>query len=607
MRPSHAVTPNKKGTNWLELGSSAIDAGDLTTAEHCFREAVKADKRNARCQFYLAIVLEAREQFGLAAEHLTRALHLDPNDADAARRLSLLISRHALPADIAVDAAGLRAALNHDASSAWIVAKYAVGHLMAQGALAPVCELARREGWAQAAKALCVARTGEALRDELVLAVLRSNVLRDADTEQLLTAVRRALLLEVTPERLLDRDLVTFAIAMLHQCRMNEYIWSISDAEEARLAGFAFSAPALLAGDVREGCQLLPVLLYKSMGDIFGEQAPEAFAKVRPKALREALQTAAREERDLQARAQSVARLGKITDALSRQVALQYERSPYPRWTSLRKPTPGEERKLLGNFFAPDRLSYLDRPYNILIAGCGTGHQAVYAALNSPNARVIAVDLSTTALAYGAMMAERYAARNIVFLQADLLELARVEQYKAHFQVIECLGVLHHMADPFQAWRLLRDSLAPQGKMLIGLYSAAARRVITELKHDPAFPGAACDDKALRTFRQDLISRAPTQLGGELKRGPDFYTASEFRDLTCHVNERCVTLAEIGRFLDDNGLTFRGFWMDIGELDTFHRAHPNEPWPGRLEIWEQYEATHPHTFAAMYTFWCEAA
>ncbi len=607
MRPSHAATPKKKGVNWLELGSSAIDTGDLATAEHCFREAIKADKKNARCQFYLAIVLEAREQFGPAAEHLTRALHLDPNDADAARRLSLLISRHALPVDTAVDTAGLRAALNHDASSAWIVAKLALHHLMALGPLAPVCEGARREGWAKAAAALCVARTGEALKDELLLALLRSNVVRDADAEQLLTALRRALLLEVAPERLLDRDLVTFAIAMLQQCRMNEYIWSITDAEETRLASFAFSAPALLAGDVREGCQLLPVLLYKSMGDIFGEQTPEAFAKVRPKALREALQTAALEERDLQARAQSVVRLGQITDTLSRQVAQQYERSPYPRWTSLRKPTPGEERRLLGNFFAPDRLSFFDRPYDILIAGCGTGHQAVYAALNSPNARVTAVDLSGAALAYAAMMAERYAARNIAFLQADLLELARTEQYKAHFQVIECLGVLHHMADPFQGWRLLRNCLAPQGKMLIGLYSAAARRVITELKHDPAFPGAGCDDKALRTFRQDLIGRTPAELGGELKRGPDFYTASEFRDLTCHVSERCVTLAEIGRFLDDVGLIFRGFWMDVRELDKFHLAHPNEAWPGRLEVWQEHEAAHPHTFAAMYTFWCEAA
>jgi SAM-dependent methyltransferase len=286
-------------------------------------------------------------------------------------------------------------------------------------------------------------------------------------------------------------------------------------------------------------------------------------------------------------------------------VAQQYEHNPYPRWTSLRKPTQGEERKLLGNFFTPDQLAFLDRPYNILIAGCGTGHQAVYGALNSPNARVTAIDLSAAALAYAAMMAERYAAAHIAFLQADILELASLPRYASNFQVIECIGVLHHMEDPFEGWRRLLACLAPQGKMLIGLYSAAARRVITELRADPAFPGAGCDDRRLRQFRQELIARTPAQLGGALKFGPDFYSASEFRDLTCHASECCVTLGEIDRFLKDNGLTFRGFWMGTRELGRFHETYPNERWPGRLEVWAEHEAAHPHAFAAMYTFWCD--
>jgi hypothetical protein len=258
MRPPPAATAKPKGPSWLELGSSAVDAGDLATAERCFGEAVKADEKNPRCHFYLAIVLEARENFAAAAEHLTRALRLDPNDADAARRLSSLVSRCTLPANVALDPAGLQAALHHDSSSSWIIANLALQYLL-RGPLASVYELARREGWAQAARVLCVARSGEALKNELLLAVLRSNIVRDADIEQLLTAARRALLLEVAPERFLDRDLVTFAIAMLHQCRMNEYIWSVADAEEARLAQLqsGLSVPNLLAGDVHEGCLLL--------------------------------------------------------------------------------------------------------------------------------------------------------------------------------------------------------------------------------------------------------------------------------------------------------------------------------------------------------------
>ena len=112
----HAASKTRKPT-WSELGSSAVDAGDLVGAERCFREAIAAEKRNARHHFHLALVLEARAQFGPAAEHLTRALRLDPADADAARRLTSLISRRPIPKDIEPDPVGLKAALHHDSSS----------------------------------------------------------------------------------------------------------------------------------------------------------------------------------------------------------------------------------------------------------------------------------------------------------------------------------------------------------------------------------------------------------------------------------------------------------------------------------------------------------
>jgi 2-polyprenyl-3-methyl-5-hydroxy-6-metoxy-1,4-benzoquinol methylase/tetratricopeptide (TPR) repeat protein len=603
---SHA-TPRAKRPNWLELGSAAVDAGDLVAAEQCFKEAIKADKGNARSHFYLAIILEAREKYGPAAEHLTRALHLDPADAAAARRLASLVSRQPLALNVELDAAGIKAALNHDSASSWIIANLALQYLKAYSPLGAACDLGKRQDWRHAAQSLCVARTADALKNELFLEVLRTNILRDADVEHLLTAVRRVLLLEVPEERFRDRDLVTFAIAMMHQCRSNEYIWSVTDAEHVRLAGLQLSLPALLAGNVHEGCRLLQALLYRDIWAALGECAAEQISKFRPKAVREAVQHLALEEADLHARAQRIPKLDVIIDEVSRKVALQYERSPYPRWTSLRTPSEGEERKLLGNFFTPTELSFMDQAYNLLIAGCGTGHQAVHGALSSPNAHVTAVDLSATALAYAAMMAERYAMRNIEFLQADILDLASFARCNKQFHIIECMGVLHHMADPFEGWRKLLDCLAPGGKILIGLYSATARRVITELRSDPAFPGSGCDDEALRKFRQVLINRTQVELGGELKLRTDFYSASEFRDLTCHVSERCVTLAEISRFLRANALTFRGFWMDIGELDEFHRTFPNELWPGRLEVWEEFEAARPHTFGAMYNFWCDAA
>jgi 2-polyprenyl-3-methyl-5-hydroxy-6-metoxy-1,4-benzoquinol methylase len=600
-------SPAKKQT-WSDRGSAAIDAGDLATAEQCFREAIKADRRSARHHFHLALVLEARAKFGGAAEHLTHALRLDPNDADAARRLTALITHRPIPADIALDPVGLRAALQHDASASWLIVKLALHTLTAKGPLGAAIELGQREGWDAAARTLCLSRTAEALKNELLLEMLRSEILRDAHMEYLLSAVRAVLLLETPAERFADRDLLRFAIALMQQARANEYCWNASAAEEARLESEAPILPRLLAGDVGESRKLILGLLYRSFRATLGEDAhPDAFAKVRPKALREAVQAALAEDGDLRARAQNIPRLGNISDETSRKVARQYDTNPYPRWTSLRRPPPGEEKKRLETFFGIGGLAFMDQPFHVLIAGCGTGHQAVHWALNAQNAQITGVDLSTSALAYACKMAERYGTQNIEFQQADIQNLPATPGLAGRFHIIECLGVLHHMADPFAGWRALVDCLAPRGKLLVGLYSATARRLISELKSDPAFPGAGCDERALRKFRRLLLDRPPEQLGGQLKLGPDFYSASEFRDLAVHVSERCIRLSEIRSFLADNSLAFRGFWIDPAHLERFHRHFPAEPWPGRLEAWEEFEAANPHTFAAMYNLWCERA
>ena len=605
MRPQ--ATQKSRKPTWSELGSAAVDAGDLAKAEQCFSEAIRTDRRNGRHHFHLALVQEARGKYGPATEHLTQALRLDPRDGDAARRLTVLIGRRPLPPDVAPDPEGLRAALRHDSSASWLIAKLAL-HSLGKGSLAQAFAAGRRGEWDEAARALCVARTGEALKDELFLEMLRSTVARDLELEHLLTSLRRVLLLEVAPERFQDRHLQRLAIALMQQCRANEHIWHVTQAEEARLAEQACSLPALLAGDAEEGRKCLLVLLYKGVAELFGkDMAPEALAKVRPKALREALQACLAEDADLRARARAMQRLGQIADDVSRKVAAQYERSPYPRWTSLRKPSEGEERKRLASCFKPDELAFMDQPYKVLIAGCGTGHQAVYGALNSTNAHVTAIDLSASALAYASRMAERYGAKNVTFAQADVLALPGLPGFAGQFQIIECLGVLHHMADPFAGWRALIECLAPGGKMLVGLYSAIARRVITELKADPAFPGSGCDEAALRKFRRILMERAPTEVGGQLKLGPDFYSASEFRDMTCHVSEQHMTVAQIRGFLDSSGLRFRGFWLDPQFLDLFHKVYPAEAWPGRLELWEELEAAHPHLFGAMYNLWCDRA
>jgi len=329
---------------------------------------------------------------------------------------------------------------------------------------------------------------------------------------------------------------------------------------------------------------------------------PQRLRKLAPRALRDVLQPEWDNRRDEAARASSITSLTEISDSTSQQVAQQYAEDPYPRWLSLQTPAPGTARQVMTAYFAPDALAFMGKPFDVLIAGCGTGHQAVAAALAyGPDASCLAIDLSRRSLAYAARMAEHYSTANLHFAQADILGLAGSDQ---HFDLIECVGVLHHMAQPYEAWRILVDRLKPGGIMLVGLYSAVSRRNFDALRSDPDWPGADADDTALRAYRRAIMQRAPGEPGTELLISRDFYAKSGFRDLALHVSEQHCSLPDIRQFLDDNGLTFHGFRLPPNTVADFARAFPDDIFPGQIENWWTFEQDNPRSFDGMYVFWC---
>jgi len=607
--------PRRREPGWSERGSAAVDLGDLEGARVCFAEAARVDRGDPMHRYRLAVVQEALGELGPAGASLTQALRLDPGMADAARRLSLLAGRCDLPGAEPLDAAGLRAALGHDTVDRELIAETAMRHLATAGPLAAALAHGRsgghRDGWLAAARGLCLGRTAPLLKDELLLEVLRTGVFRSPEVERLLTALRRVLLLEV-PERCLEeRALFDFTLALARQCQINEHVWAVTAEEAQRVAEIGVGPAALRAGDPAEGRKLLLGALYRPFSELLGEHVgPRDADAIRPRALRDVVVRHVVDAADERERRMRLPRLGVIAEPTAREVAQQYEANPYPRWTSVGLLTPARLRRGLTHYFAADELAFLDRPFEVLIAGCGTGQQAVQAALAyGPEARVLAIDLSAASLAYAARMAERLGATNIAFAQADLQTLHEADlQLVGRFQVIECTGVLHHLAEPFRGWHALLACLAKGGLMLVGLYSAVARRSLRALRGDPAYPDPGCSDEALRAFRQVLLDRPAgahaVTLGGDLKMSRDFYTTSNFRDLALHVSEHPLTLPGIAQFLAGHGLAFRGFQLERGVFARLRETFPGETWPGSLDRWAQFEEANPHTFSGMYNLWC---
>ena len=52
-------------------------------------------------------------------------------------------------------------------------------------------------------------------------------------------------------------------------------------------------------------------------------------------------------------------------------------------------------------------------------------------------------------------------------MQADILDFK--DKLNKQFDIIESIGVLHHMDNPMAGWKILTDCLKPGGLMKIGL------------------------------------------------------------------------------------------------------------------------------------------
>ena len=73
----------------------------------------------------------------------------------------------------------------------------------------------------------------------------------------------------------------------------------------------------------------------------------------------------------------------------------------------------------MAHFLGRDAAAFLERPFEVLIAGCGTGQQAVQSALHyGPKARILALDLSSASLGYASRMADAFGVENVEFARA---------------------------------------------------------------------------------------------------------------------------------------------------------------------------------------------
>ena len=434
----------------------------------------------------------------------------------------------------------------------------------------------------------------------LFLHLLQSTTVRDVGLERLLTAMRHSLLKTAAAGLPAANHLVLFTCALAKQCFINEYVFAVTQQEndQVSLLGDAI-ANALTSRAAIEPMQLAAVAMYLPLHAIPSSTAllERGWAPAIDDLLNQQVRDHMR-ERELR---DSILRLTAIEDEVSQRVRQQYEENPYPRWVrAAGQVVPASIERYLREQFPTSAFTPLNKEnLDLLVAGCGTGQIAIASAQKFLGARVLAIDLSLTSLSYAKRRTPDDVAPRIEYAQADILKLASLER---RFDVIDSSGVLHHMADPFEAWRILLTLLRPGGLMHVGLYSEAARRDVWEARKFIVDRGFGVTPDEIRRCRQELLE---TPLAS-VTRFTDFFTTSECRDLLFHVQEARLNIPMLKAFLTDQGLKFIGFefWSSVLQKYRDHFASSGWAWTD-LDRWHAFETENPDTFSGMYQFWIQ--
>ncbi len=155
-------------------------------------------------------------------------------------------------------------------------------------------------------------------------------------------------------------------------------------------------------------------------------------------------------------------------------VAQLYNTYPFPPEPLLDEPPPGYNWRW--NWLAAYNFCTGQKPrkenIRILDAGCGTGVSTEYLVHLNKSAAVVGIDISEGALKVAKERCQRSGATRVEFHHLSLYDVDRLD---GEFDLINCVGVLHHLPDPIRGIQALAQKLAPGGLMHIFVYGELGR------------------------------------------------------------------------------------------------------------------------------------
>jgi SAM-dependent methyltransferase len=236
---------------------------------------------------------------------------------------------------------------------------------------------------------------------------------------------------------------------------------------------------------------------------------------------------------------------------------------------------------------------------DVLIAGCGTWQAAKYA-LCHPDARVTAIDVSTTSLQHTERLKQKYSLTN---LEVRPLSIESAGDLNHSFDHIICTGVLHHLANPDAGLRALRSVLNRDGAMYLMVYAPYGRAGIYMMQEYCRTVGVETTTEEIR----DLISvlRALPEHHPLLSAqgGSREFNGNALADTLLNPRDRSYSVPQLFEFLDGNEMVLgRWSWQapylsECGKISrtphTFRLADlPERERYAEMELWRGLMPNH---------------
>ncbi len=253
-----------------------------------------------------------------------------------------------------------------------------------------------------------------------------------------------------------------------------------------------------------------------------------------------------------------------MTQEITAKVRKLYDTYPFPPEPLLDSPPPGYNWRwnwVASYNFCTGRKP-LQQDIKILDAGCGTGVGTEYLVHLNPLAHITAIDLSEGALNIAKERCRRSGAFRVDFHHLSIYD---IDQIEGEFDLINSVGVLHHLPDPIKGIKALSSKLKPGGLMHIFVYGELGRWEIQLMQKAIALlqgekrgdytDGVNIGRKIFASLPENnrLVKREQERWSLENKRDECF------ADMYVHPQEIDYNIDTVFQLIESSGLEFIGF------------------------------------------------